>query len=452
MTRRAILRAAAAPALLAQGGLRFVRLERIHGIWWLITAQGKPMVSLGVNHAEPRLMLAPYNRQATLDRYGADFVNANGEFNPDGQGARKWVNQIIADLQDWGMSALGFHNGLPRPLFKDRLFFFQPVNSYWLTPYGRPAEYPDVFSEAVAGRIDRTAREVCQTYRDEPNLIGYVYNDRPLYNLGGGPQGKRLPVHPWVEVLRKLGPEAPGKQEWVNLLRRRHADAGSAASAHGFAAAKWDELLARTEWPDPETSLPDKDAFLPDIVERWYELHWKAIRRYDPNHLIFGDKLGGGFAPDGRQVDAHPNIPAYQYAVLAKYVDAILLEWYGRYDDQKQTFANIHRATGKPILLGDSSFAQLQPRQETTKGVRVDSQETVGKEYARYLEQALRDPFVLGWHYCGYIENWTVPGRQTQFQEQNGFKNPFEQVHEEAVSLVRMANRKAEQWHRGAEA
>jgi hypothetical protein len=50
----------------------FVRLEQREGVWWFINAQGKPFVSLGINHAGAYVFFAPYNKQATIERYGAD--------------------------------------------------------------------------------------------------------------------------------------------------------------------------------------------------------------------------------------------------------------------------------------------------------------------------------------------------------------------------------------------
>jgi hypothetical protein len=123
----------------------------LDGVWWLVNPSGEPEVTLGVNHIQPLLMLGPYNRAATLERYGADFVvpgsvgtrpvveNAGFErasdFNPNGSAARKWVSQIRADFADWGFSALGYHTDLPRPLFRDGLAYIQPVAAVRLEPY-----------------------------------------------------------------------------------------------------------------------------------------------------------------------------------------------------------------------------------------------------------------------------------------------------------------------------
>ena len=114
----------------------YYRIEDRDGVWWFVSPTGELGVSLGVNHVEPMLMLGPYNREATLERYGADFVTGDPEtktksipappqsgsdaeaqrlqrwvtgndieacvtatldFNPDGEAARKWTQQVNPD-------------------------------------------------------------------------------------------------------------------------------------------------------------------------------------------------------------------------------------------------------------------------------------------------------------------------------------------------------------------
>jgi len=120
ISRRNLVTAACAPLLGVAGRAEPAAVFKValrNGGWWFIRPDGRPMVSLGVNHLEPTLMLAPYNREATLKRYGADFVKEDGTFHPEGAAVRKWIQQVLADLADWGFNSLGFHNprGCPNP-------------------------------------------------------------------------------------------------------------------------------------------------------------------------------------------------------------------------------------------------------------------------------------------------------------------------------------------------
>ena len=59
----------------------FIHVKQIDGVWWFINADGEKFVSIGVNHIEPHLWLAPYNKAATLKKYGRDMVGPDGHFN-----------------------------------------------------------------------------------------------------------------------------------------------------------------------------------------------------------------------------------------------------------------------------------------------------------------------------------------------------------------------------------
>jgi hypothetical protein len=379
------------------------------GVWWLVDPDGKPTVSLGVNHVDPESLLHPWNRHATKARYGHDFVR-HGRFDPDGAAAGRWADHLVAELADLGFDTLGFHDQAPDAVH-EHVAFFAHVRPVSITPYARP-EYADVFDPAVARRIDDGARAVCEAVRDHPRLLGYVYDDRPVYGLGVTDL-RRADVHPWVVALRSLDAAAPGKQ---------------AADAQ-----------------------PDDAALLATIIERWYQLHFDAIRRYDPDHLIFGDKLGGGRAPRGGDAAFHPNIPPLMYPTLAKYVDVVTIEWYGYFADQLPVLQAIHAATGKPILLGDSSFVVASPdRPDGTRGVMVDSYAAMGDAYAAYLQDALRQPFIVGWHFCGWVEGRGTRADNGGALPTGGFQDGFEAVHEDVVDRVRAANAMAVAWHAAA--
>lgn len=429
----------------------FYRIASENGVSWLVKPTGERTVTLGVNHLDPKLWLMGYNRQDTATRYGRDFATA-GKVNPSSAGAKKWIGRVLANLEDWGFNSLGFHTPVPSELYAHRIAYLATVHPISVTSYLPTLEYADVFAPEVAARMDSGVREVCAAARNEPNLLGYAYSDRPLYS--SAPTRRRSGAHPWVVALQQLSAQAPGKKTWVGVLASRHPTAALAASASGVSAGSWDELGAITSWPDPtpgSEAEADQEVFLSLIVERWYQMQHDAVRRYDPNHLIFGDKLGGGPADVGYRGTNHPEIPEYLYSILSKFVDVVTIEWYGQFEDQVAALRAIHAATGKPILLGDSSFSEVQPRQDgKAKGVIVGSQAEVGDSYARYLEAALTEPYIIGWHFCGYIESFATQG--ARFQPQNGFIDPFETVHQEAVTRVKAANAKAVRWHEGAKA
>ena len=439
------------------------RVESRNGLWWWVDPTGELEVSVGVNHVEPVLMLGPYNRASTLERYGSDFVLARAredtveaqtghtgndieacavatlDFNPHGLAARKWMARVLADLDDWHFNALGFHTSVPRNLFRERLPYVQPIRSFRVEIYWEEKqELPDVFGQEFEQRVDAAVRPIAVDCASDPNLLGYAFCDVPPWT---GYRGfGNHPISPWVDAIRSLPPEAPGKKAWVNILKARYRNAGAAATTHVVDAATWEDLSALRTWPLPDSdpALADTEELLSRIADRWHKAHVDAIRRYDSHHLVLGDKIL-----------ANLPVPDFLLPILKRYVDVVNIQWSGHFKEQEATLRRIYGATGKPILLGDSAFSHRQPNQSRSKGVACSSLEEVGRAYAGYLHDALSQPYIIGWHYCGYIEGWNgLP--HSLCAAQCGFKNPFDKVHEETVGHVRRANASAHAWHANA--
>ncbi|MCP5116580.1 MAG: hypothetical protein GY953_37605 [bacterium] len=429
-------------------------VEEVGGVWWMVTPDGDRQISLGVNHVQPLLMLGPHNREATLGRYGADFVtpgstgsevlihNAGFElasdFNPYGEGAKKWYESIQADFDAWGFNALGYHTTLPRHLFRLKLSYVQPIAAMRLERYSNRAglelEYPDPFAEPTRKRIAEVMLPLCRDCSEDRNLIGWAFNDVPRWQAPKPPS-----LHPWVRAMVSLTPASPAKRKWVELLQLRHGEVASACQAHGVQAARWLDLLGTTDWPEATTDAAhsDGEAFLATIAEQWYRTQYWTVKRCDRKHLILGDKLAGSSIPD------------YLLDVLKRYVDVVYVQWYGRMEEQRDRLIEIHRKTGKPILLGDSSFSVVAEGQQAAKGIHVNTQAEVGEEYYRYLKAAMELPFVVGWHHCGYVEG--RPGIGAHFPgRQCGFVDPWGNVHTDAITRVQEANKLAERWHAAA--
>ena len=67
----------------------FIKVKKIKGIWWFIGPDGKKFISLGVNHIEPHLWLAPYNKKFTQNKYGKNIIDKKGKFNTKSNAAKK---------------------------------------------------------------------------------------------------------------------------------------------------------------------------------------------------------------------------------------------------------------------------------------------------------------------------------------------------------------------------
>ena len=406
------------------------------GIWWWMSPEDKPFVSIGINHVEPHLLLGDYNKQASIERFGADLVDRDGIFSPDGEAARKWIAWVTSLMDNWHFNTFAYHTYVAPGLVTHR-YHMARMRPYNREPYNCN-EHPDVFAPSFAARVEGCVRVWCEACRNESLFMGYAFEDIPRWADEGG--------RSWARDLMDLPGDAPGKQAFIGVLRAHYEDARIAGHVYGIDAGpwEWERLLDATPFPKPVYEAQgqrDMQHFVELICDQWYRTHVEAVRRYDTDHLILGSKM-------------HHVVPDWLLRIVARYFDVISIQWYAYFEDQAETLERVYKVTNKPILMGDSSFSTVRPEQEGAKGIHQTSEEAVGQAYATYLEQVMRLPYVIGWHHCGYMEGWkglekTFPGNP-YCGNQCGFVDPFGNEHTAITRQVTAANRRAHEWHQAA--
>ncbi len=418
------------------GNPAFVHLEQEAGIWWFADGTGQRFVSIGVNHLEAPVFLAPYNRERTLATYGSGLVDSDGRLNPNAPETRQWATRQADTVRSWGFNTLGAHVS-PRGMFKDcGLFHVAVFHGAYISHGKKPgAPWPDPFDPKFAAAVDTLAASYCGAHREDPRLLGYMFADMPAFT-------QDPLTHQWLAYLKTRPATAAGKQAWIDVLRSRHASAADAAATHGVAARTWDELAGCTAWPTPthaSVARADGDCFLERVVDRWLAVHAGAARKHDPNHLVLGDKV----AFDG--LSGWDAVPAWLPAVLARHVDVLNIQYAGRIQHQQTFLIRLYQAAGKPILNGDAGFNIVNPHQTRAKGVKVATHDLMGREYEAYLHGLMSLPFMVGLHHCGYMETWD--GYRQNGGNESGFMDPFESPHEDALRWVKAANVRAAEIH-----
>ncbi len=142
--------------------------------------------------------------------------------------------------------------------------------------------------------------------------------------------------------------------------------------------------------------------------ERYYRVTHDAVRRYDPNHLLLGDRYEGK-AP----------LPDEVLLAAAPWVDVLSFQFFAGPEAIVPAFARWHALTGLPLLLADAS--------------RPD-----GEAYAALLRSLRATDSCVGWHYCGaYSRNRT---------RKRGFRQEDWSLDDELVTTVTAANRETLAW------
>jgi hypothetical protein len=368
LTRRALLAASSfgslAPARQPSG---FFRVGRIAGHWWFLDPAGNPFFSIAMNHIDSATLRYAENVDIWRQRY------ANSE--------ERWIREGVApNLRRWGFNSVGWSQEVVvrRPSIHRHSRAWSFEHYQWLNmPYCHlipfaethqwdvETRHPDFFSAGFEEWCDYAARDCCQRMRDDPKLIGYFYTDCPT----------------WVH---------PGLSKWRGPI---------------FDPAKLESQTGRDE--------------LFALASRYYKVTHDAIRRYDPNHLILGDRY-----------EALQPIPSEVLRAAAPFVDVMSFQFFGPPEKVAPGLARFHSQTGKPVLLADASIP----------GMQNNPPERWGPLYAGMLSALRELEGCIGWHVCGAYQRNRSRGR--------GFLDERGEIHSQFAAAVKRANDESTAWTR----
>ncbi len=345
--------------------MNFFKVGKRKGHYFFIDPNGRLFFSTGMNHLDSASLRYPENCDIWQQKY------ANSQ--------ERWLREAVGpDLRAWGFNTLGWCQEViirSATIHRHSRNFIREEYDWLDMPYchllpfteahqwDKETRLPDVFSDDFSAWCDRVAREHCGRLADDPKLIGYFYCDCPTW------------VHTQNPTL---------KEPW-------------------FDPAKLESSAGRRE--------------LQRMAERYYQVTHDAIRRYDPHHLILGDRY-----------EAKAPLPDEILRAAVPYVDVLSFQFFAEPEEIVESFTHWHGLTGKPILLADACV----PGRDEGRS----------RDQCRYpgMLKTLRElPFCVGWHYCGaYLRNRT---------RQAGFRDEREQViNEEFVKAVTAANAGTARW------
>ncbi|MBE7539944.1 MAG: agarase [Opitutaceae bacterium] len=336
---------------------------------WFIAPDGAQVFSLALNHIDPSPLRYPENGDIWARRYGNSM--------------ERWLKEAVApDLRAWGFNGVGWTQEVVTRGLRNhrhsRAFTYEEYQ--WLgLPYCHmlpfadfhqwEAEtiYPDFASPEFAQWCDYVAREYCARMKDDPKLIGYFYVDCPTWIHTRPPSAWKGPMFDPEKLGTKAGRDA-----------------------------------------------------LFELASRYYRITHDAIRRYDPHHLILGDRYEAG-----------QPISAEVVRAALPYVDVLSFQHFSTAENIRRNLTKWHAETGKPVLLADHAAVDRRAGEE---------QHLHGAGYAGML-RTLRDvPGCVGYHLCGgYLRNKA---------RNRGLRDAAERPDDEAIAAITAANREAAGWMR----
>ncbi|GAB5405257.1 MAG: hypothetical protein Aurels2KO_34880 [Aureliella sp.] len=259
----------------------------------------------------------------------------------------------IEQIRDWGFNA-GCYQG-PRWMWK-KYPYTKGIN---LVPTciwkdDTAFAFKDVFDSEVLSQMESEVRKIVEPQAENAMLIGYFWTDIPVWTRtrNGG----------WLGFYKSLPEDSAGGIKW-------------------------------REWKTANLDA-DEDGFLVEIAKQLYAKGHEFVRKYDRNHLIFGDRYHEIDIPESIVREALP------------YIDAIAIQPTSR-EFNHDFFERTYKQYGKPIYIADhvSSFATEE--YPVTMGQAAKTPEAYSAYYKRYVTSAMSRPYMIGYNKCQYQDQPT---------------------------------------------
>jgi hypothetical protein len=351
-------------------GTGFFRVERIDGRWWFVSPEGHGFISMGINHLDLAALKYPDNVHIFRERYQSDTETF----------IRKGISE---PLRNWGFNTIGWTQ--------------ECVGGVWMDPK-RPLRHSHEWTYhqfKVAGL---------------PYVYNFVFAEIERFNF--------------ASYYPDLFDE--DFENWADYLARSVCvDMAQEPLLLGYADVPVPDFTSGRQGSWSEGLDLDKGADLRELqrrVRRYFEVTTEAIRRYDRNHLFFGPRFRPGL-----------ETPDWLIKMAGEYFDVLLCNNFVPLEKFSSGPDRWHEIAGRPVLIADMAFLAPTTLLKFPPGAPayVPDQAARGEAYVQFNRAVLQRPYILGQHWCAFIENRA---------RKSGIKNYLDEPYWECVNRMRDFN------------
>ncbi len=354
----------------------FYRVECFAGRWLLVTPEGHPIWSLGINHLK--------------EQVGPVWFYDTSWWREAGENPNRAVDNVLNSMLDLGFNSAGCYDNVG--FFVEKMPF---VATLFFPSDGIPNEFNysfDIFDPTVQTQFSECIEQQCAALKDTPNLIGYIFPAQSRYHTGCISPDEKFSYNR-ADRYRQMASDAPGKERYVAFLKERYGDdIQRLNTAYQQCVGSFDELLAHDFSALDKTApcVQEDDAeFMGVVAETLYSVLHQAVKKVDDQRLIFSEKFALHCTPDsviqaaGRYVDV-------VCAIAIRYLYWMLKIEREDWRVYPETMGHWHALSGKPILMGD----WVGPVDEAADG-----------EAHQWLMQAAKSDYLIGVDRCRLLKD-----------------------------------------------
>lgn len=415
-------------------GSGFFTTAKKDGHWYLVTPDGYPFVSLGVNAVVPDasqtyisgrdFMFAnlPSKNDPLGHFYGyADTRSGNAAAGGRGVDQGQWYDFYQANLfrvepnntlnywrdltinrfKAWGFNTLANWSD-DKLIDEHKLPYVLPIlisGDYASVPSGMDwwGYMPDTFDPKFVQAVDKAVALATKGHTDDPWLLGY-FADNEL-SWGGIGESKMAHYALAMNAL-KLSLDSPAKQAFIQQLKSKYKTINLLGKAWGIDIASWDVIQAKDfQAPLPNKQYPaigkDYSQFLKAYADGYFRTVREALTKYDKNHLWLGNRFAA-------------KIPE-AITSCAKYCDVISLNIYTLLPKDGYDVDLIARLD-KPTMISEFSFGSKDKGSLWAGPVETVSEQARSTAYQNFVTATFDDPHMVGAHWFQYVDE-PITGR-----------------------------------------
>jgi hypothetical protein len=362
----------------------FFQVAEVGQRWLLITPDGEPFYSVGVNHVtannntDKETGVCPYCE-------AVDSAYENRE---------AWAEGTAERLASWGFNTIGAWSD-------DQLF--APLMPYTeLLNYG--GGQSDYFSDEFEERVRTITTDKVVPLKDDPNLLGWFLDNE----LKWGKDWRN--TNTMLDEYMMLEEGSPGR-----------------------------EVAMEYEG--------DHEGFLLALATQYFRAATEAIREVDPNHLILGSRASSLSMPPQVPQAATPYLDVFSvnfYATTEGLFDGLNEIW-GPLVPIENWLESYYELSGLPLMATEFSFRSSESDPPNTYPpiyLTFDTQVERAAAYDEYVQNCFDAPYIVGQHWFEYVDQ-PVGGRGDGEDNNFGLVTVDDVPYDDFVEPVTVTNARA---------
>jgi hypothetical protein len=334
----------------------------------------------------------PYWSRDTFSFYVANLIRKYGHYDPE-----EFQRRMIHRVRQIGFNAVGAFSGVSKADHEAK-FPWTSILPLSTGIVGGQIEglrgLFDPFDPQVAVKMnDVFARDVALA-ASEPLLVGYFLDNEQAF--------EDIP-----RVIPGLKGSQPARHELDQMLEAKYKTIEAFNTAWGMTAGSFDAMADNPLPVTTKSAAADMQEFTGRFIEAYYRLIRDTFRKYDPHHMLLGNRWQPGTANSEQLC-----------RIAGKYCEMLSLNYY-TYGVDKAFLKRLYDwGGGRPFML--SEFYWAAPAESGLPGgSEVKTQRERGLAYRNYVEQAASTGFVVGIEWFILIDQART-GRW--FEQYNGEK------------------------------